>query len=116
MKTIQLLSIPRFGKNGDRATTNTAYRDYEIHVLEEGQERSKETLFETISGYDHYWTSVKEPRAVETEAFLRVRKIAKLVNGSEQLWQNAYLVDRETARKSAFAKLTRDERLVLGFE
>lgn len=115
MKEIVLLTIPRRGKNGDRAVRTTEFKDYEIHCREEpGQDLNAYSLIENIDGYDNFHCSIKDQTAVANEAWQRARKLARIVCGSEQDMKQEY-INVEECRKTAMAKLTRFEKIALGF-
>lgn len=82
-KTIYVEQIPNSGPHGDRATTNTNYFDYAIHVIEETEDAKvlcEETRVHVIEGYDHWRSSVHSQRRVKEKAREYAQNLGEKLN------------------------------------
>jgi hypothetical protein len=107
---IVLEKVSRSGPNGDRATHNTEYFDYNVHLCKDEEFPRRETIIRTFRGYDDWWTSVKDPVAVAKEAKDFAEDLAKRMEAKLLTTDNL----DDTVREQALRKLNANERRVLG--
>lgn len=69
MVNVELKRYKNSGPNGDRATTHTKYYDYKVFV--NGFEVA------VFSGYDNFWTHVKNEAEVREKCFTYVEGLCK---------------------------------------
>lgn len=78
MKNILFVEVVQLsGPNGDRAREKTAYQNYRLHLLKEGEEPGGHTMIAEVSGYDGFHSHVLNHASVKAQASAKADHLAE---------------------------------------